>query len=240
MNKKPSSMPIIGLTTYGVNDTGKYDLPREYIDSVRRAGGAVLLLPPGESNWRVITLLLDGLILTGGGDIDPQRYNGGHHEMVYNIDTERDESECQLAEYALESGLPTLGICRGAQMLNIVSGGSLYVHLPDKYGEQIAHRQPPREPVPHDVQLEGRSRLADIFKTDKFSCASWHHQALNDIPEAYAITARAADGVVEAIEHRQHPWLVAVQWHPELTAAEDPLQQELFNALVRQGRRNGE
>ena len=239
MKKTSKAAPIIGISTYGVNEAGKYDLQAEYIHAVRRAGGAVILLPPGESEWKSIVPLLDGLVLSAGGDINPERYAGEQHETIYNVNNSRDDSECYLAEYALSESLPTLGICRGAQILNIVTGGSLYEHLPDAYGEETIHRLPPKGPTPHTVILEGESRLADILQQPQFECVSWHHQALKNVSDEFAVVARAPDGVVEAIEHRTHPWLIAVQWHPELSAAEDPLQQELFNAHVRFCRKTG-
>ena len=236
MKKNNDPAPVIGVSTYHINDSGKYDLPAAYIHAVRRAGGAVVLLPPGEEQWRAIAPLLDGLILTGGGDINPDRYYGEEHDTIYNVNDERDGSEFQLAEFALSENLPTLGICRGAQVINVVTGGSLHEHLPDTYGEQTTHRLPPREPVPHTVKLQAGSRLADLLQQSQFDCASWHHQSLKNISDEFRVVAWAPDGVVEAIEHRSHPWLIAVQWHPELTAEDDALQQELFNGLVRQCR----
>ena len=229
--------PLIGLTTYGRNADNRFTLPAEYIDAVRRAGGIPVLIPPGESHWKAVVETLDALILTGGGDIDPGRYGGRRHETNYGIDLERDALEIELARWVMDSGLPTLGICRGAQVLNVTRGGKLIEHIPDEVGERILHRAPPREPIAHGIRLKAGSRLARIFGREEFEAASWHHQALRGVAEGFEAVGHAPDGTIEAIELTSHPWLIAVQWHPELTAASDPLQQKLFDAIVEEARR---
>jgi putative glutamine amidotransferase len=228
--------PIIGLTTYGRNADNRYTLPAEYVDAVRRAGGVPLLLAPGGEPWELGLEILDALILTGGGDIEPSRYGGKGHPANYAIDSERDASELSLAQHVLDSGLPALAICRGAQIFNVALGGTLIEHIPDEVGERVLHRAPPREPIPHRVSVQPDSRLAEITGRTDFEVASWHHQALKEIPEAFDVVAHAPDGTIEAVEVRGHPWLLAVQWHPELTAASDPLQQRLFDAIVEAAR----
>lgn len=233
----PRQDPLIGLTTYGNADDNRFALPAAYIDAVRRAGGIPVLIPPGESRWRTVAEALDGLILTGGGDIDPQRYGGRRHETNYGIDLERDALEIELGRWVMECGLPTLGICRGAQVLNVARGGKLIEHIPDEVGEGVLHRAPPREPIVHAVRLAAGSLLASIFGCEQFEATSWHHQALRGVADGFQAVGHAPDGTIEAIELVSHPWLVAVQWHPELTAASDPLQQKLFDAMVVQARR---
>ena len=224
--------PLIGVTTYGRDEGGRFELPAQYIDAVRRAGGIPMLIAPGEQQLLRVLDWLDGLVLSGGGDIDPARYGGGHHHAIYNVDHERDESEFYIAREAIERRLPTLAICRGMQVVNVAYGGSLIAHLPDAVGERVAHRVAPRNPVPHSVTLDPDSKLAAILGETEFSCMSWHHQALDKIPAGFEVVARAPDGVVEAVEHRDYPWLLSVQWHPEITAAQDPIQQRLFDAVV--------
>jgi putative glutamine amidotransferase len=143
------SGPVIGITTYGRGESNRYSLPAEYVDAVRRAGGVPVLLPPGGESGDGLELL-DGLILSGGGDIDPARYGGGPHATLYNIDHERDAFELALLAAALERRLPLFAICRGMQILNVHLGGTLHEHLPDAYGETVAHRAPPREPIPRE------------------------------------------------------------------------------------------
>ncbi len=229
--------PLIGLTTYGRGADNRYTLPAEYLDAVRRAGGVPVLIAPGEPRLEAIVDMLDALIFSGGGDIDPSRYNGKRHETNYAIDQERDTHELELGRRAIDSGLPTLGICRGAQILNVVQGGKLIEHIPDEVGEKVLHRAPPREPVMHSVRLKPGSRLARILGRDEFDATSWHHQALRGAAAGLEAVAHAPDGTIEAIEMPSHPWLIAVQWHPELSAASDPLQQKLFDAIVDEARR---
>jgi putative glutamine amidotransferase len=229
--------PLIGLTTYGRGADNRYALPAEYLDAVRRAGGVPVLIAPGEPRWEAILDVVDALILSGGGDIDPARYNGKRHETNYAIDQERDALEFELARRVITSGMPTFGICRGAQILNVVQGGKLIEHIPDEVGEKVLHRAPPREPVMHSVKIKTGSRLAQILERDQFDATSWHHQALRGAAAGFDAVAYALDGTIEAIEMPGHPWLIAVQWHPELNAASDPLQQKLFDALVEEARR---
>ena len=228
--------PLIGLTTYGRNSENRYTLPAEYLEAVRRAGGIPLLIAPGEARWPALVETLDALILTGGGDIDPGTYGGRAHDTNYGVNAERDALEMDIGRWVVESDLPTLGICRGAQILNVARGGSLFEHIPDEFGESVLHRAPPREPISHGIRLKAGSRLAGIFGREEFEAASWHHQALRSVAEGFEAVGYAPDGTIEAIEMPSHPWLFAVQWHPELTAASDPLQQKLFDALVERAR----
>jgi putative glutamine amidotransferase len=177
--------------------------------------------------------LLDGLVLSGGGDIDPARYGGGPHETLYNIDQERDACELALLAAALERRMPVFAICRGMQVLNVLLGGSLHEHLPDAFGEGVQHRAPPREPIPHALRILPDTFLGGLLKQEEIEAASCHHQGIKTLGRGLIPAGYAPDGVLEACELPGHPWLVAVQWHPELTAATDPIQQGLFDALVK-------
>ncbi len=224
--------PIIGITTYARDDKGMIPLPEEYVSSVRRAGGIPILVPPGETHIDRLLSIVDGLVLAGGGDIDPALYGGENHQHVYMIDAARDRMEIDLANLVIEREIPTLAICRGAQIINVALGGTLFEHIPDHFGENVLHRLPPREPVPHRVHIETSSRLAVILDAVEIESASWHHQAIRNVGRGLQVTARAADNVIEAVELATHPLLVAVQWHPELTAKADATQQRLFAALI--------
>ena len=228
--------PLIGLTTYGRNADNRYTLPAEYLEAVRRAGGVPVLLAPGEDRWQQLLDVIDAIILTGGGDVDPEHYSGRSHPLNYAIDGERDAAELAIGCHAIDTGLPTLGICRGAQILNVGRGGTLIEHIPDEIGEKVLHRAPPRKPIPHSVRVKSDSKLAQITGALEFEIASWHHQALRDVASDFSVVAHAADGTIEAIEMPAHPWLIAVQWHPELTASTDPRQQRLFDAIVNAAR----
>jgi putative glutamine amidotransferase len=202
------------------------------VSATRRAGGVPVLIPPGESNHESLYGRLDAMILTGGGDIHPNRYGGQAHSTIYMTDADRDEMEIAIVRQVIELQIPTLAICRGAQVVNVALGGTLHPHIPDVYGELVQHRLPPREPTLHRVQVDANSALGGLLGVAEFEAASWHHQSIDEVGSNLQVVARASDGVVEAIEMRSHPWLVAVQWHPELTAATDPVQQRLFDALV--------
>lgn len=230
--EQQGDLPIIGITTYGRDEDNKFSLPGEYVDAVRRAGGLPLLLPPGEQALHSLLKIVDGLILAGGGDLDPTCYNGRQHKTIYMLDAERDSFELDMAQQVIQSDLPTLGICRGAQVINVAMGGTLIEHLPDEVGESILHRLPPRQPATHAVSIDAGSELAKILQVEETSPRSWHHQAIREVAPGLDVVARAADGTVEAAEMANHPWLLVVQWHPELTAAEDPIQQRLFDAFV--------
>lgn len=232
-----SHAPRIGITTYGRNAKGEFTLPAEYVDCVRRAGGLALTLTPGEPHPADWLALLDGIVLTGGGDLGHALWGGEGHPTVYGVDDERDRTELALARLVLQSDLPSLWICRGLQLLNIVRGGTLHEHLPDAVGTQLAHSLPPRETVPHPVHIEEGSRLAITLGTSEVVGVSWHHQAAADLGAGLRAVAHAPDGVIEAVELEGHPWLEAVQWHPELSAATDPVQQRLFDALTQRATR---
>ena len=216
---------------YGCNEEGSYSIPREYIDSVQRAGGIPLILPPVH-NVQAALEQIDAVLLIGGGDLCPACYGGSAHETIYMTDPQRDAYEIELTQAVLESDKPVLGICRGLQILNTVLGGTLHEHLPDVYGESIKHRLPPREPVNHEVSVIADSMLAEIVGELTFSAPSWHHQCLDQVAEELTVISTAADGVIEAVQWTAKRWCLAVQWHPELAAAEDPLQQKIFDALV--------
>jgi putative glutamine amidotransferase len=236
--------PIIGITTYGRDEDSRFRLPCLYVDCVRRAGGAVVLIPPGDDSNDEVLAVVDGIILAGGGDMDPAIYGGRNHETIYSVDAERDHTELALARRIIGTDVPTLGICRGHQVLNVAMGGTLHEHLPDVVGDTVPHRLPPREPTEHGITVDPQSRLAAILGESHFSAASWHHQATRDVAAGLTVVARAPDGTIEACEMPGHPWLFTVQWHPELTAHGSPTQQRLFDALVdacrkRSDRRNG-
>jgi len=221
---------------------GRFELPAEYVDAVRRAGGIPVLLPPGEPDAFAVCDRLDGFVLSGGGDVDPMHYGGdaGHPE-IDRVDAERDGTELAYARRIAADGVPALCICRGAQVLNVALGGSLIEHLPDEVGEDVEHRRTPQDPPRHAVEVAAGSLLATVLGNTRPVPVSRHHQAARAVAPGLRAVAWAADGTIEALEasagdahpaHCRQPWLIAVQWHPESSAAEDPSQQRLFDALV--------
>jgi putative glutamine amidotransferase len=225
--------PIIGVTTYSRNEGGQFHVPCAYLDALRIAGAVPVALTPGESDLDSLLSALDGLLLSGGGDIEPALYDGQPHHTVYAVDPERDEFELKLAELSLAQNLPVLGVCRGMQVLNVVSGGDLVLHIPDVYGDDVLHRtEHPRQHVEHPVLVTAGSRLAEIFQQTEVSVVSWHHQAIQNLAEGWQGVAYAPDGVLEAMEHASHHWAIAVQWHPELSS-NTCWHQQLFTSLVK-------
>ncbi len=223
--------PIIGVTTYGRKKEGNFFLPGEYVDAVRNAGGIPILLPPGEKEVGIILEIVDGLIFAGGEDIEPGIYGGNSHSTITGVDPERDEFELALAEKVLQNSTPTLGICRGSQLLNVATGGKLIEDIPDEIGDSILHRLNDGKPSEHPVQIEPGSRLAEIIGSNEINVKSKHHQGMRTVPDVWRIAARAPDGVIEALEHKTHPWMLAVLWHPEISP-EDPHHKRIFRALV--------
>jgi putative glutamine amidotransferase len=234
--------PIIGLSTGGriENDfTGDYYqsfyyIPSLYVESVRRAGGIPVLLPPNAAH-EVETLLprLDGLIITGGADIDPKHYEGNsQHPKLTKIDHERDSSELALIRAWSKTDKPMLCVCRGMQVLNVAFGGTMHEHIPDVREKDI-HRGADGLWAIHEISVDENSLLAKVMGTNKVETYSGHHQAVKAIGQGLCVVAQAPDGIVEALEYEQHPWLLGVQWHPEKSAATDPTQQAIFDAFVK-------
>jgi putative glutamine amidotransferase len=232
--------PLIGLTTYGPEVEGllaSFSLPQPYVDAVSASGGIPVLLTPSATPVEALLDRLDGLIIAGGGDLDPALYRGDEHETVYMVNETRDRFELAITHAALQrQSLPVLGICRGSQVLNLARGGDLEVHVPDAFGETILHRLPPREPARHDVRLDLGCALRKIYEATEFPVCSWHHQSVKRLGNGVRAVAWAPDGVVEAIELDDHPWALGVQWHPEMQLPEEPMQKRLFDALVTSAR----
>lgn len=237
--------PVIGITAGGRKEgyirsrhyKTFYSTPTPYVDAVRRAGGNPVLLPPGDEAWRELLSLLDGIIVTGGTDIDPVEYDGDRaNPHLLPADRERDRFELTLVRHLLrEQDRPLLCICRGLQVLNVAAGGSLYEHIPDIRDEDI-HRNEEGLWEMQDVEIEADSLIADVLGRTSLHTSSGHHQAVKAIGAGLRVVGVAADGIVEALEMPGHTWLLAVQWHPEVTAERDPSQQAIFNALVEKAR----
>ncbi|MDE2856159.1 MAG: gamma-glutamyl-gamma-aminobutyrate hydrolase family protein [Chloroflexota bacterium] len=233
--------PAIGITTGGRSEeyikSRHYDAffstPAPYVDAVRRAGGMPLLIPPSEDDSARILPLLDGVVVTGGTDIDPAEYGGDRwNPHVLPADRERDRGELGLLRRLLDEGeTPLLCICRGLQALNVAAGGTLHEHIPDIRDEDI-HRNEAGLWALQEVHVERDSLIAEVMGLTRLHTSSGHHQAVKQVAPGLRVAARAADGIIEALELPGHPWLIAVQWHPEVTAERDPSQQALFDALV--------
>jgi len=226
-------MAVIGITTYARDgDPPAFSLPCAYVDALRAAGATPLVLPPGEPRPERLLDLVDGLVLAGGGDVAPAAYGGEPHETIYLVCEERDAFEFALLRAALSRPrCPVLCICRGMQVLNVVRGGTLHAHVPERFGEHVAHRLPPRCTSSHAVRVAPASHLARILGTVTPHVCSWHHQAIDRLGTDLQPVAWAEDGVIEAVELTTHPWCIGVQWHPEMQR-DDAAQQRVFAAVV--------
>ncbi|WP_448004077.1 gamma-glutamyl-gamma-aminobutyrate hydrolase family protein [Agromyces bauzanensis] len=230
--------PVIGVTTYleraqtGVWDVPASFLPKVYLDAVTDAGGIAVLLPPqpvSREIARSVVATLDGLIVSGGADVDPARYGQQPHPRTGAPRTDRDAWEDALLAEAIAVELPFLGICRGAQVLNVALGGTLVQHLPDVVGSE-KYQPAPAVFGEGDVTVEPGSRLEAVLGPGSRALPVhfYHHQALDEVADGLTVTARSEDGVIEAVELDSVPFGLAVQWHPEENAAD----RRLFAGLV--------
>jgi putative glutamine amidotransferase len=227
--------PVIGITTYAQEASwGAWRLPAaliplDYVDSVERAGGRPVLIPPSDAGTDEVLETLDGIVFSGGADVDPTLYGAEPHPETDVPQARRDAGELALLTAALERDVPILAVCRGFQLLNVVRGGDLVQHLPEKVGHD-EHKRVPGEFAVHPVEVEGGTLLAGIVGPS-IEVASHHHQAPGRVGDGLVETAWAADGTLEAVEDPSRRFVVGVQWHPE--AGEDAA---LFRALVEEAR----
>lgn len=232
-----SRRPLIGISSYSrtnsrVADREVFPLPTSYVEAVRAAGAIPVIVPPGEPDPARLLDSLDGLVLSGGGDVSPERYNGERHQTIYGVSDERDAFEIALVEAALErDDYPLFCICRGLQVLNVALGGDLHPHLPDLGAGSVDHRLPERLHTHHRASVAPESRLAAMLGSTDVRVCSWHHQAIRNLAPGLRAVAWAEDGIIEAIEHEARVRCVAVQWHPEMQL-EDPAQRRLLRAFV--------
>lgn len=237
--------PLVAVVAYHLADDrvarwphGGYGVPAPYIDRIRAAGARTAILAPGEEgDAQELLEPFDGLLLVGGGDIDPATYGQAPEQHLYAVEPDRDGFEIALLHAADAMGLPTLCICRGMQIMNVAWGGTLHQHLPDM-PELLPHGVPlANTESRHEVRAEADSRLLATAGVRTLSCSSHHHQGVDRVGEGLAATGWSPDGLVEAIERvvddrELDVWMLGVQWHPEDTAAEDTAQQALFDGLV--------
>lgn len=239
MNKRP----LIGITAFET----KYPRPphaplyatgQRYVRAVENAGGLPVILSPGLSDESLRALFdrLDGLLLSGGGDIDPATYGEEPHSTIWGLDMNRDRAELALAKWAAYTQKPLLCICRGTQVLNVALGGSLVQDIESMRPEALRHmfdeETTPREEVTHSVRVAEGSLLGELIQANAAQVNSWHHQAVKRLADDLKVVASAPDGIVEAIEIPGHRFALGVQWHPEWLYDKYPEHKRLFERLV--------
>jgi putative glutamine amidotransferase len=227
--------PIIGLTTGRDFTSETIRVNEAYVRGICQAGGTPVLIPLGVSEQSLAELAagLDGILFTGGVDVEPARYGADNeHPHLGKVDKDRDRVELYLYPEALRLGLPFLGICRGIQLINVAGGGTLYIDIPAQVPGAIRHDYDgyPRKTLAHYVDVVD-DRLRGILGSTREEVTSFHHQAVEKLGSAFRATAYAPDGLIEALDLPGYPFGLAVQWHPECML-DVPSMQRLFRAFV--------
>lgn len=237
-------VPLIGVST-SITVGGRPErayVNSAYLHAVQQAGGApVLLAPPlSAASLQRLDAELSGLLLTGGGDVDPALYDEVPHHTLYDVAPSRDTLETSALHLALQRGLPVLAVCRGVQVLNVALGGSLYQDVGTDPGTQISHGQAePRDQPTHKVKVTPGSRLAETLGTDELEVNSMHHQAINRLGRGLTAVAWAPDQIIEGAEMDDAArFVLGVQWHPEELVGHSEPARRLFAALVAAARKS--
>ena len=236
--------PLIGLTTTRTpNPSGRpaFGITEPYVKSIANAGGLPILIPLGLSNDDLEVLLprLDGILFTGGYDIDPRQYGSQPHPKVEGIDADRDRVEMHLVHTLIQSGMPFLGICRGCQVINVALGGSLYEDLPEQLPGEVQHdnHDHPRNFLAHSIDIQPDSSLAQVMSSNHARVNSLHHQGVRKLAPELLATAIVPDGLIEAFELPGYPFGLAVQWHPE-ELQEQEVMRNLFQTFIQSTQEN--
>jgi putative glutamine amidotransferase len=225
--------PVIAVTAWIEEDSTQ--LKRDNTESVVRAGGIPLIVPylGEEADVRRICELTDGLLITGGKDIDPSLYGEDPLPGLGALSPDRDRVELMLTQAFLEADKPIFAICRGHQMLNVAAGGTLFQDIGSQCDDVLQHRQEaPRSHLHHRVSVASGTLLERVMGAGEFKVNSFHHQAVNIVAPDFCACAWAPDGIVEGIESKRHRYVLGVQWHPENTAASDIFSRKLFDSFI--------
>ena len=230
--------PLIGITThYQSNEYGqaRIVLQQPYANAIMQAGGVPVLIPSviAEDGWDVLYSRLDGILFSGGGDIALEHFIGEPHPRISDVERDRDAIELKMLHAATSDGKPFLGICRGCQLINVGLGGTLYTHLADQFPNALDHSYPGnmRKVLVHEVKIEEGTQIADVLGEPIVKVNSHHHQGLKEIAPALRVAGHSPDGLVEAIELPDHPFGLAVQWHPEWLTDQESTRN-LFRRFV--------
>lgn len=224
MHKKP----VIGISPNYSYEKKEYALNEDYVLAIEKAGGYPIVLLPHQP----LPDFLDGLLLTGGGDIDPLLFGEEPLHQSGEINPLRDAYEMRICQEALEQNLPMLGICRGMQIMNIVTGGGIYQDIGVQAGTTLKHiQQAPRSYGTHSIFVEDNTLLTDLWENKRTVVNTLHHQSCSTLGKGFIASARSADGLIEAIEHTDKRFAVGVQWHPEAMKTEE--MGLLFTAFLK-------
>jgi putative glutamine amidotransferase len=230
--------PLIGITTRNGKDADGHPLTalqHTYTRAILQAGGLPFLIPSmlHQDDFLDLYSRVAGILFTGGGDVSLEYFNGSTHPRIGEVDQARDSTELSLMRIAIDDGKPVLGICRGAQVMNVALGGTLYTHIHDQLKDALDHDYPGdlRRILVHPVNVDEDTRSAEIFGETLLNVNSLHHQGLKDIAPGLRATGYAPDGLVEVVEMPDHPYAVSVQWHPEWLTDQIPMQR-LFKSFV--------
>ena len=237
--KNGGRYPLIGLPTLAIPGASppRYGVNQAYVRALEAAGAAPVLIPPLDDGERVRAIYdrLDGMVLPGGSDVAPEEYREERIGELNKVDEQRDRLELELARWAIRDDLPTLGICRGQQVLNVALGGSLYQDLREQKATDLEHSHlhgKGRSGLIHAVRLDPESQLAQLIDETVIEVNSLHHQAVKEVAPTLRITGKSEDGVIEALEAPDHRFLISVQWHPEEITDLDWVQR-LFSGFVK-------
>lgn len=228
--------PLIGISSHMDLPQDEHKISLENVEAVRRAGGIPVVLPNIQDEETITQMAekLDGLYVSGGADVDPMLFGEEPHKDLGGITPMRDFFEVTITKKMLALGKPFIGICRGAQVLNVATGGTLYqdIHAQSE-GELLKHNQKaPREYGTHFANVEADSLLNRLTNSTKLKINSYHHQACKDIGENLVVSAKASDGIVEAIEGTGEQFILGVQWHPEHMVDSDDVSLKIFEGFI--------
>lgn len=234
--------PIIGITA-AIEKEHKSMLNNNYVQAIIQAGGLPIILPADvEKDIEQLVTIVDGLLLTGGGDIDPELFDEDPHSKLGEISPSRDIFEIELTKEMLKLNKPILGICRGLQILTVVFGGNLFqdIHSIHTKTLLLQHmQQAPRSHPSHFIEVEENSLLESIAKSTRFKVNSFHHQSAKHVPKSLIVSAKTSDGIIESIESPAHRFVMGVQWHPEaLAEAGDEISQRIFSKFIEKSRKS--
>ncbi len=226
--------PIIGIFPSYCSETKRIYLNNQYLDGIINSGGIPYVIPMSSDQKTVYEIIknIDGLVLSGGYDIDPKHYGQENSGKSVQISDFTDECEAVLIRLAVEADMPILGICRGMQALNVFCGGSLMQDIPSEKGFAVIHRLDKPNVAFHDITVEKESPLSKATGFGTHKVNSYHHQAVKDIALDFSVAATAEDGIIEAIYHKNKKFILGIQWHPERNQENVSVNKKILDEFI--------